>query len=86
MTMDIKTCCQRRVTGGQPWNPTSREKQARCGAPVIRYGLRSHYLGRCRDLIQIQIAHSVAIKRIVCVAFGVKGVEGIAIVLVERKP
>ena len=23
MTMDIKTCCQWRVTGRQPWNPTS---------------------------------------------------------------
>jgi len=38
MTMDIETCCQWRVTDGQLWNPTSREKRARCGAPVIRYG------------------------------------------------
>ncbi len=43
-------------------------------------------LSRCRDLIQLLIAHSVAIKRIVYVAFGVEGVKGIAIVLVEGKP
>jgi len=23
MTVDMKTCCQWRVSGGQPWNPTS---------------------------------------------------------------
>jgi hypothetical protein len=68
--------CQNRADMGHPSFVTGRER------PVCE----KSRLSWCRDLIQLHIAYSVDVKRIVYVAFGVEGVEGIAIVIVERKP
>jgi hypothetical protein len=68
--------CQNRADMGHPSFVTGRER------PVCE----KSRLSWCRDLIQLHIAYSVDVKRIVYVAFGVESVEGIAIVLVERKP
>ena len=39
MTIDIKTCCQWRMTDGQPWNPIqAKTKTGLEWVPVIRYG------------------------------------------------
>jgi hypothetical protein len=78
-------------TGNKGWVPHSSLGFGLSGIPqhsmrVFLSFIFTETLSWCRDLIQLHIAHSVAIKRIVYVAFGVEGVKGIAIVLVEGKP
>jgi hypothetical protein len=47
MTTEIKTCCQWRVTGGQPWNPTSAKTGQIWGT---RHSLRNRRLYSLRAL------------------------------------